>query len=426
MNVTTYMHDDVLLREDENARRDALDATRSFLVQAPAGSGKTELLIQRMLALLARVDEPERILALTFTRKAAGEMRERVVEALSAAARHESLDPSKPHLAVTRKLAFAVLAQDARRGWALALHPARLRIMTFDALTTWIVRNAPFAAGLGPAPGYAEDAKGLYAEAATAAVVDAAADDAHWRRLLVHLHNDADQAARLIASLLARRDQLLREVGMAGPDAVREALLTALRDEVDSALGALRRAFPADLAAELERLARFAAGELPPDDPLAAGPAGMCGLRWPARIHCGWAAVVAHVVRMAADQRWRGAKGAGQAPGIPRRGQRPWQGRARRRKAGHGGAARTAPCAPGPRRDVARRGDDARTGGCPVRWRGRWSKRCSTSCRVPWRSSRSRSRGAVRSTSRRRVSPPSMHWARPTRRPTSCSGSTTA
>ena len=105
MNITTYMHDDVLLREDENARRDALDATRSFLVQAPAGSGKTELLIQRLLALLARVDEPERILALTFTRKAAGEMRERVVEALSAAARQEPLDPDQPHLAVTRELA---------------------------------------------------------------------------------------------------------------------------------------------------------------------------------------------------------------------------------------------------------------------------------------------------------------------------------
>ena len=163
MNITTHLHDETLLREDENARRDALDATRSFLVQAPAGSGKTELLIQRLLALLARVDEPERILALTFTRKAAGEMRERVVDALSAAARAEPLDPGQPHLAVTRELAHAVLAQDARRGWALALHPARLRIMTFDALTTWIVRNAPFAAGLGPAvtPAFASSRRRL-------------------------------------------------------------------------------------------------------------------------------------------------------------------------------------------------------------------------------------------------------------------------
>jgi ATP-dependent exoDNAse (exonuclease V) beta subunit len=263
--------EDRLLREDMAARRDALDATRSFLVQAPAGSGKTELLIQRLLALLARVDEPERILALTFTRKAAGEMRERVLEALTAAARQDPLDTAQPHLAVTRDLALAVLAQDARQGWALREHPARLRIMTFDALTTWIVRSAPFAAGLGPAPGYAEDAKGLYAEAATAAIVDAAADDPHWRRLLAHLHNDADQAARLIAKLLARRDQLLREVGVAGPGAVREALVAALRDEIDSALSTLARAFPADIAPEIARLARYAAGGLPREAPLAQG-----------------------------------------------------------------------------------------------------------------------------------------------------------
>jgi len=328
MSIRTYLHDEGLLREDEIARRDALDTTRSFLVQAPAGSGKTELLIQRLLALLARVDEPERILALTFTRKAAGEMRERVVEALSAAAREEPLDPNKPHLAVTRELAYAVLAQDARRGWALALHPARLRIMTFDALTTWIVRNAPFAAGLGPAPGYAEDANGLYAEAATAAVVDAAADDAHWRRLLVHLHNDADQAARLIASLLARRDQLLREVGMAGPVAVREALLTALHDEVDSALGALARAFPRDVAPELGRLARLAAGELPPDDPLAPGllacadcgglPAFTAdGLPW-WRTLSAWLLTNGGEVRKALDRR-QGFPAAGSGPGKAER-----------------------------------------------------------------------------------------------------------
>jgi ATP-dependent helicase/nuclease subunit A len=70
---------------DQAARERAIEAQGSVLVQAPAGSGKTTLLTQRYLRLLSMVDAPERILALTFTRRAAQEMRERVLDALEAA-----------------------------------------------------------------------------------------------------------------------------------------------------------------------------------------------------------------------------------------------------------------------------------------------------------------------------------------------------
>jgi ATP-dependent exoDNAse (exonuclease V) beta subunit len=120
------------LAADAAARARALDEKRSFLVQAPAGSGKTELLIQRFLALLTVVDRPERIVAMTFTRKAAGEVRQRIVNALAEA--EAGGPPETPHKRLTWELATKALAQDARQGWHLTQHPARLAVQTIDAI----------------------------------------------------------------------------------------------------------------------------------------------------------------------------------------------------------------------------------------------------------------------------------------------------
>src|SRR3954468_7903565 len=110
---------------DAADRERALDPRSSFIVQAPAGSGKTELLIQRVLRLLAGVERPEEILAITFTRKAAAEMRRRVLEALHAA--RAGVDPPEaPHKRLTFALAKAALARDRERGWRLLENPARL------------------------------------------------------------------------------------------------------------------------------------------------------------------------------------------------------------------------------------------------------------------------------------------------------------
>jgi ATP-dependent exoDNAse (exonuclease V) beta subunit len=116
---------------DAAARQRALDPARSFIVQAPAGSGKTGLLTQRFLRLLAVVDAPEQIVAITFTLKAAAEMRRRVLLALRGV--EPAPDADGEHDVRTRELAQAARAHAEARGWALEQHPARLRIQTIDA-----------------------------------------------------------------------------------------------------------------------------------------------------------------------------------------------------------------------------------------------------------------------------------------------------
>ena len=67
---------------DHQVRKKAL-GQGSFIVQAPAGSGKTSLLVKRFLNRLLDVKSPKEVLALTFTNKAAAEMAQRLKEAIN-------------------------------------------------------------------------------------------------------------------------------------------------------------------------------------------------------------------------------------------------------------------------------------------------------------------------------------------------------
>ena len=247
-----------LALQDDAARADALDITRSWLVQAPAGSGKTALLIQRFLALLASVERPERIVATTFTRKAAGEMRERILEALRDAADPHAPVPDAPHEALTRRLARAALGQDRRMDWRLLEQPARLRIVTIDALAAALARQAPLTAGLGALPGFVDDALALYREAARAALAAAPAGDAAWQTFLQWQDNDAKAAAESIAQMLAARDRWPGRMFREDDAALRADMERALAWEARVAVQAVARLIPAALAASLPALARLA------------------------------------------------------------------------------------------------------------------------------------------------------------------------
>ena len=149
-------HDDAMLAADEKARDAALDISRSFIVQAPAGSGKTELLIQRYLKLLAAVAAPEEILAITFTRKAAAEMQIRVLRALQAARDGEEV--TAPHEQTTARAAMDALERDRELDWNLLENPKRMRIQTLDSLNASIARTQPLTATGGAAIRLAIDA----------------------------------------------------------------------------------------------------------------------------------------------------------------------------------------------------------------------------------------------------------------------------
>src|SRR5437763_11139563 len=112
--------------KDAYERQRALDPTQSFIVQAPAGSGKTELLTQRYLVLLGCVKQPEEILAITFTKKSAAEMRSRIIAALKNVC--ENPEPSVPHAQQTWQLAKQAMERNDSLGWNLLDNPNRLQI----------------------------------------------------------------------------------------------------------------------------------------------------------------------------------------------------------------------------------------------------------------------------------------------------------
>jgi len=245
---------------DEPQRKAALDPARSFTVRAPAGSGKTELLIQRFLRLLAVVNKPEAIVAITFTRKAAGEMLDRTLGALRDA--KDGTPVEKRYLETTRQLALAVLQRDREQGWALLEHPGRLRVQTIDSLCMSITGEMPWLARLGGMPRIEEDARQLYQEAAHLTLLESNSDyQQALTTLLRHLDNNSMHARELIATMLAKRDQWVNLLHLDDQDA-RTELEMALADTVIKGLATVDRLVPSEFREIWMELGRYAIAHL--------------------------------------------------------------------------------------------------------------------------------------------------------------------
>jgi ATP-dependent helicase/nuclease subunit A len=237
---------------DADARASAVETTGSVLVQAPAGSGKTTLLAQRYLRLLATVDIPERILALTFTRRAAEEMRARVIGALEAGALAQcplSLNRQTWQLAVAARRHLRGLGMDLER------HPSRLRIETIDSFNAWLAAQLPIISGAGGRLTLIDNARPLYEEAARRALLHERGDtfgnavervlavgDQRWSPLL-----------DLIVAMLPQRDRWLPF--LAGH-------LHAAVEMDEGQLAQVRARFDEDLGLLVKRVLRRAHGIL--------------------------------------------------------------------------------------------------------------------------------------------------------------------
>ncbi|WP_263366020.1 UvrD-helicase domain-containing protein [Edaphobacter bradus] len=263
------------LPPDHAEREKALDITKSWIVEAPAGSGKTGLLIQRYLKLLTdeEVTEPEQVLAITFTEKATIEIRERIAKQLEAA---RGPDASKSEFdRMTRVLAQSVLRRDATLRWGLLERPRRLNIRTIDSICSEVARSLPVLSGSGGVKAPVPEAGPLYHEAAQRALSCLGGEDADLnsslRLVLLHRDGNLGEVERLIAEMLQWRDQWGDLIPLRGEElsdayldsVVRPKLERTLRRVVEDCLEDLVRTVPSDFLRDLAAMASSLADREP-------------------------------------------------------------------------------------------------------------------------------------------------------------------
>ncbi|MDR1057213.1 MAG: UvrD-helicase domain-containing protein [Coxiellaceae bacterium] len=245
---------------DLTKRKLALDPAQSFIVQAPAGSGKTTLLVTRYLRLLSLVNNPEEVLAITFTRKAAFEMRTRIIEALKQA--NEKITSKDHYQASIQKLAKAALKQDQIKKWHIVQNPNRLRIQTIDAFCYYLVSQAPIFTKINPRQQIVQNQdREIYYRKAAQAIFENLTDSEYapyLERLLLYLNNDWERAVNLFITMLKSREQWLPHiVGLKNTHKLRKKMGQALQEISQENIERCIALFPKELYKELITLLQF-------------------------------------------------------------------------------------------------------------------------------------------------------------------------
>ncbi|GIR83020.1 MAG: hypothetical protein CM15mP84_07680 [Cellvibrionales bacterium] len=149
------------------------------------------------------MDKPEQVLAITFTRKAASEMAQRVLEKLDQA--QQNVPVSAEYELQTRELALAVVDHAARKKWRL--DDTTLNIRTIDSFCHELTRQMPILSGTGGVVEPVDNALPLYEEAVRQFLTQAGEGASGERiiELLRHFDNRWTRASELLVALLGRR-----------------------------------------------------------------------------------------------------------------------------------------------------------------------------------------------------------------------------
>ena len=249
---------------DTEARNIALEPSRSFAISAPAGSGKTELLTQRVLGLLAVVNDPEEILCMTFTKKAAHEMQHRIFKNLTDASKiimlNEDINQLQEHQKTTMELALKALIRNKDRGWNLLENPSRLRVNTIDGFCRKLASKLPIESNIGQNSKLLDSpttfCRKVIAEVLLSMLEANDTLGSAVATLLSHLDNDLNKLELLLTGLLENRVQFIGQLYQAHD--ARDDLERNLNEVLEETLSAAKQLL-APYESEIALLADYAA-----------------------------------------------------------------------------------------------------------------------------------------------------------------------
>tara|TARA_Y100000748_G_scaffold219484_1_gene184461 strand:+ start:17585 stop:20716 length:3132 start_codon:yes stop_codon:yes gene_type:complete len=211
---------------DQPTRDEVIDPKFSFLVQAPAGSGKTTTLANRILQLLIKVNSPKEIIAMSFTNKAAAEMHCKVKE------QYESPE----HKEIVKKIELRAKKLKWDRNY-LEL----LQIMTIDSLASKITRHTPILSN-SLFMNISEDPHSLY----ESAVKETMKNSQQLSELFPFLNYDYQKIEKQLIKQLETRDQWLDKVNNytnIGPKSIENEIKDYWSQETGKYVSELRKLF---------------------------------------------------------------------------------------------------------------------------------------------------------------------------------------